>query len=86
MLKAIDFQVNPYNPCVANRIVNGKQHIITWHVDDLKYSHVDSAINDKFLKWLNKKYASDGIGEVKSICGISMTIWQWYWITPFQEC
>ena len=61
--------MNPYDPCVANRIVNGKQHTITWHVDNLKSSHVDSAVNNEFLKWLNKKYASDGIGEVKAICG-----------------
>jgi hypothetical protein len=44
-LKDIDlvgFEVNPYNICVANRNVNGKQQTVTWHVDDLKSSHVNS--------------------------------------------
>jgi hypothetical protein len=41
-IESIGFEVNPYNPCVANRIVNGKQHTVTWHVDDLKSSHVEA--------------------------------------------
>ena len=35
------FIVNPYDPCVANKDVNGKQMTVLWHVDDLKVSHVD---------------------------------------------
>jgi hypothetical protein len=68
-IEEIGFKVNPYDPCVANRIVNGKQHTIVWHVDDLKSSHVDPEVNRKFLVWLNKKYADDGIAEVKATFG-----------------
>jgi hypothetical protein len=50
-LEEIGFEINPYNPCVANRIVKGKQHTITWHVDDLKSSHVDPKVNNEFLAW-----------------------------------
>jgi hypothetical protein len=49
--------------------VNGRQHTVTWHVDDLKSSHVDPKVNDEFLEWLKKKYASDEIGEVKAVRG-----------------
>jgi hypothetical protein len=35
------FVINPYDPCVANAIINNKQMTITWHFDDLKVSHVD---------------------------------------------
>ena len=35
----IGFKLNPYDPCVANKIVHGKQLTIAWHVDDLKVSH-----------------------------------------------
>ena len=38
-LEDIGFEVNPYEPCVANRIVNGGQCTVVWHVDDLKVSH-----------------------------------------------
>ena len=68
-IEGIGFKVNPYDPCVANRIVNGKQHTITWHVDDLKSSHVDSKVNDVFRDWLDKTYASDGIGKLTTTRG-----------------
>jgi hypothetical protein len=61
--------VNPYDPCVANRIVNGKQHTASWHVDDLKSSHVNNKVNDQFLQWFEKTYASNDIGHVKAIRG-----------------
>ena len=37
--------------------------MISWHVDNLKFSHKKSHINDKFVKWIHKKYRA--IGEVK---------------------
>ncbi len=39
-IKTIRFKVNLYDPCVANRVVERKQHTVTWHVDDLKSSHI----------------------------------------------
>ena len=68
-LEEIGFEINPYDLCIANRVVNNKQHTITWHVDNLKSSHVDPKVNDKFLSWLKTKYASNKIGEIKAIRG-----------------
>ena len=34
------FAINPYASCVANKEIEGQQCTITWHVDDLKISHV----------------------------------------------
>jgi hypothetical protein len=28
------FQVNPYDPCVANKLINQAQMMVSWHVDD----------------------------------------------------
>ncbi len=50
------FKVNPYDPCVANKTVNGKQLTVTWHVDDLKVSHKDKKIVDAFENWLRANY------------------------------
>jgi hypothetical protein len=55
-LVTVGFQFNPYDPCIANRKVNGSTHTIKFHVDDLKSSHIDPKVNDQFLKWLNHKY------------------------------
>ena len=66
-LESIGFVFNPYDPCVANKIVHGKKHTVIFHVDDLKSSHVNPKVNDKFLNWLNRKYGSHG--EVKATRG-----------------
>ena len=54
--------VNPHDPCVANKIIKGKQHAASWHVDDLKSSHVDSTVNDEFHQWLQCE-----CGEVREV-------------------
>ena len=50
------FKINLYDTCVANKIINGKQCTITWHVDDLKISHVEQAVVDKTICNLEKTY------------------------------
>jgi hypothetical protein len=35
------FELNPYDWCVANKTVDGKQCTNLWHVNDLKISYVD---------------------------------------------
>ena len=68
-LEEIGFKINPYDPCVANRIVSGKRHTITWHVDDLKSSHEDQKVNDEFHKWLEMKYGDKKLGRVRATRG-----------------
>ena len=38
------FIINPYDKCVANKIINGKQCTIVWYVDDNKISHADPEV------------------------------------------
>jgi hypothetical protein len=38
------FVINPYDRCVANKVINGKQCTIVWYVDDNKVSHVDPIV------------------------------------------
>jgi hypothetical protein len=33
------FEINPYDPCITNKMVNGTQMTVRWHVDDLMISH-----------------------------------------------
>ncbi len=35
-LEEMGFTINPYDPCVATKEVNGSQMTVTWHVDDRK--------------------------------------------------
>jgi hypothetical protein len=48
-LKRIGLIVNSYNLCVANRIVNGKQHMVTYHINNLKSRHMNPEVNNDFL-------------------------------------
>ncbi len=55
-LKSMGFIINPYDPCIANKIVDRHQLTLRWHVDNLMTSHVDMlAIND-FLQELKVIY------------------------------
>ena len=66
-LEEVGFKFNGYDPCVANKMVSNKQQTIRFHVDDVMSSHVNKAVNDKFLEWANTKYGE--IGEVKASRG-----------------
>lgn len=43
------FKVNPYNPCVVNKTIEGSQCTILWHMDDLKISHKDALTSYRLL-------------------------------------
>ena len=38
------FIINPYNRCVDNKIINGRQWAVVWHMDDPKISNVSKDI------------------------------------------
>jgi hypothetical protein len=40
-LQGDGFELNPYDTCVANKIIGGKQCTIAWYVDDNKISHAN---------------------------------------------
>ena len=67
-LKRRGFIMNPYDSCVWNKMQDGKQLTIVFHVDDCKLSHVDSKVIDKNIEWLRKEYENifeDGTGKMK---------------------
>jgi len=51
------FTINPYDPCVANKMTEGgKQLMVVWHVDDLMASCEDDLELTKFSCYLAKIY------------------------------
>jgi hypothetical protein len=58
-LKKSGFVINPYDECVANKMVNGTQCTVLWHVDDLKISHIMSTVVDDILRMLDERYGKD---------------------------
>ena len=66
-LTDIGFKMNPYDPFVANNIIDRQQMTICYHVDDCKLSHHRSKVNDQMIKWLRQEYESifeDGPGKM----------------------
>ena len=62
------YVANAYDPCVWNKVIEGKLSTICFHVDDCKISHKSVKVNDNTIKWLRRDYESiftDGSGEMK---------------------
>jgi hypothetical protein len=53
-LQASGFELNPYDTCVANKTIDGKQCTIAWYVDDNKISHVDDKVVTQVIKMIEK--------------------------------
>jgi hypothetical protein len=53
------FTMNPYDSCVGNKIVNGKQCTVGWHIDDLKISHVDSKVVDCIIDLMDAEFGKE---------------------------
>ena len=55
-LRSIGFELNPYDPCIANKMVDEHQLTICWHVDDLLIGHKNPHTVTKILQWLQHRY------------------------------
>ncbi len=64
-LEGHGFTFSQYDPCVAYKTVEGSQHTILFHVDDVKSSHKKPEVNDKFAEWLEDMYGGEH-GQVKT--------------------
>ena len=52
VLQKEGFEINPYDKCVANKMINGKQCTIGWYVDDNMLSHVDPTVVDSVIEMM----------------------------------
>jgi Reverse transcriptase (RNA-dependent DNA polymerase) len=55
-LQDMGFVLNPYDACVANKIINGTQCTIVWYVDDNKISHVKPRVVSMVIKKIEEKF------------------------------
>ena len=60
ILIEMGFKINAYDECTFNRMINGKQCTIQFHVDDLKLSHMTQGVLDKIIDDLNHIFGSEG--------------------------
>ena len=65
------FTLNPYDSCVANKMVDGSLLTILWHVDDLKISHANEDVVTDVIEWIRKRYETlpGDCGTMKVVTG-----------------
>jgi hypothetical protein len=72
-LKEMGYVINPYNLCVANKLINTKQCTICWYIDDL-ISHVECTIVDIIINIIEKQYGTMVVTHGKKHTYIPMNI------------
>ena len=75
-LKEMGFELNPYDPCVANKMINGRQCTVTWYVDDLKASHVEEKVIEDVVAAIEAKFGKMSVcrGKEHTYLGMKITI------------
>lgn len=66
------FEINPYDPCVANKVIDGHQMIICWHVNSIFMLHQKTNVMQEFVDYLERIYGklSATIGEELDYMGM----------------
>ena len=70
------FKLNPYDKCVANKDINGKQCTIVWHVDDCLANHVEQTVLDNLGATMIKHFGPMDIttGDTHDFLGMKITL------------
>jgi hypothetical protein len=51
--------INPFDWCVANKMIDGRQCTVLWHVDDFRISHVSDDLNTDIIKRINNEFGKE---------------------------
>ena len=70
------FEINPYDLCIANKMINAKQCTVAWHVDDNKVSHVNQSVIDQVIKELESEFGKFWVtkGNVHNYLGMKISM------------
>ena len=64
-LMTIGFELNPYDPCVTNKTINGKQLTLVWSVNDIKTFHVEAEVVTRMEKMAEKNIRTSIQGRLR---------------------
>ena len=59
------FELNPYDPCVANATIRNKQCTIVCYVDDNKISHQDPNVVTDVIQRIGRETLREDVGDVQ---------------------
>ena len=72
LTEELGFIINPYDSCVINKMIDGKQCTIIWHVNNLKLSCIKQSVLEDIANKPNSKYGQ--VAHLSSIVARSMII------------
>ena len=55
-LRKMGFELNRYDKCVANKMIDGKQYTIVWWVDDNCLTHLSDIVLDRIIERIKWKF------------------------------
>ena len=55
-LQQMGFVLNPYDPCIANCMIEGSQCTVAWYVDDNKISHANPDVVTAIIEKIEEKF------------------------------
>ena len=73
-LKEMGFELNPYDPCVAKKMIEGSQCTIAWYVDDNKISHAKSSVVTQVIAQIEEKFGKMTVTRGNHHVFLGMTI------------
>jgi hypothetical protein len=59
LINKLGFKPNPYDSCVMNKTINGRQCTAVWHVDDIKMSHFEQDVLNSISDKLSAQYGKE---------------------------
>ena len=59
--RRLGFEANPYDSCVVNKIINGTQCSVVWHVDEVRCSHVDPMVVENMIDMMSEEFGKDAL-------------------------
>ena len=68
------FELNSYDPCVANKIIGGKKMTVFWNVDNIKVPHVEPKEFTNLMKCIGRIYGELMItrGNIREYLGMRL--------------
>ena len=75
-LKKDGFVLNRYDPCVANKQINGSQCTVCWYVDDTKISHLNPNVVTNVIESLESVFGKMTVdrGKIHKFVGMNFEI------------
>ena len=75
ILMDMGFILNPYDPCVANKIIDNKQCTIAWYVDDNIVTHKDPTVVESIIQKIEQEFPGLSVtrGNKHTFLGMELT-------------